>query len=684
MELPGKQMVKPVSAGVEGSLRQAAYPWMALGSVGDTLMDIGEKGMKLVVEAKRSDTRRRANEMELDLSRLHADYENQMLRNPDPTTWMDGYKGMVEKVRGKYISEKLAPEEQEILGTRFAEWEARTSIGVARSAALAIFQKDKLAAANLIEEGERTGNDHLRMQGLATVRELLGPEEAEKQMRESNRRVDRTRLETEVQQRPAEIQKMIDDGTLLENYPGLHQDDQTWARDAARTRSRVIDGDILDKYANLVASKVLRTPDDVLQKFPDVEPRLLEKMVLDIQKRNNAELMNDPANQQEVIGEITSRLSVYKMPADGSHDYMLDELTLKAYELPEGPLRTNALERIRNKRQGLETKVKTRGDAAQRALDTHFESLSQALPKAGKFKVDVKMRDGLFKDIKKLQLAGFSESQAKIIRDLYKEDPAKAQKKVQELWKVRKEGNVLLDPFDAKLMDAFRTEKPYMDWEDPETEDRRIQAELEHNLKIGKAKMQLDEWLSMNPEPTEEKLREKVLELAGEGVEDDLQREIDLLEEENAIPEPDMSSLGLPPGSDLVGLIKHFETFKEDAYEDNGTWSIGYGTPGRPGQKISHDEAVSAMMNQINSARAKVRKEAARIGIEFTQNEEDALTSFTYNTKPGNLEQLLANGTRTKQEIAQMMLFYRNASGRRLKGLERRRRAEQAMFLGKL
>jgi GH24 family phage-related lysozyme (muramidase) len=57
----------------------------------------------------------------------------------------------------------------------------------------------------------------------------------------------------------------------------------------------------------------------------------------------------------------------------------------------------------------------------------------------------------------------------------------------------------------------------------------------------------------------------------------------------------------------------------------------------------------------------------------------DALTSFDYNT--GSIRKLLANGTRTKAEIAEKMLLYIKADGERLTGLERRRAAERHIFL---
>jgi GH24 family phage-related lysozyme (muramidase) len=65
--------------------------------------------------------------------------------------------------------------------------------------------------------------------------------------------------------------------------------------------------------------------------------------------------------------------------------------------------------------------------------------------------------------------------------------------------------------------------------------------------------------------------------------------------------------------------------------------------------------------------------------MTFSPHQLDALTSFDYNT--GGIKKLLANGTRSKAEIAEKMLLYVKADGNRLKGLVRRRAAERHLFL---
>lgn len=63
----------------------------------------------------------------------------------------------------------------------------------------------------------------------------------------------------------------------------------------------------------------------------------------------------------------------------------------------------------------------------------------------------------------------------------------------------------------------------------------------------------------------------------------------------------------------------------------------------------------------------------------WNQNEIDALVSFAYNI--GSIDQLTANGSRSRATIAAKMLEYVKAGGVTYNGLVRRRKAERELFL---
>ena len=140
-----------------------------------------------------------------------------------------------------------------------------------------------------------------------------------------------------------------------------------------------------------------------------------------------------------------------------------------------------------------------------------------------------------------------------------------------------------------------------------------------------------------------------------------------------------------------IDLIKEFEGCKLEAYKcPAGVWTIGYGTTDtdyaitktkiKAGLKISKQKAETWLRQSVNKKYCpKVNKYNNK--YHWTQNEFDAMVSFAYNL--GSIDQLTANGKRTKKDIAQKMLLYNKAKGKVLPGLTRRRKAEQKLFLSK-
>lgn len=136
-------------------------------------------------------------------------------------------------------------------------------------------------------------------------------------------------------------------------------------------------------------------------------------------------------------------------------------------------------------------------------------------------------------------------------------------------------------------------------------------------------------------------------------------------------------------------LIKEFEGLHLTAYQDEvGVWTIGYGitnsdksitkTTIKKGLKITKEKAeewIEAVLNKLYAP--KIMKYDVR--YNWNQNEFDALISFAYNI--GSIDQLTANGSRSKSVISNKLLEYNKAGGKVYTGLTRRRKAERDLFL---
>lgn len=134
-----------------------------------------------------------------------------------------------------------------------------------------------------------------------------------------------------------------------------------------------------------------------------------------------------------------------------------------------------------------------------------------------------------------------------------------------------------------------------------------------------------------------------------------------------------------------IDLIKNFEGFRAMSYKALPTekyYTIGYGHYGpdvRFTQCVTKKEAEDMLKADIVRFENAVNKWDGK--YHFTQNEFDALVSFTYNLGEGCLNQVTADGTRTKAQIADKMLLYYNAGGKKIEGLVLRRKMERDLFL---
>lgn len=131
-----------------------------------------------------------------------------------------------------------------------------------------------------------------------------------------------------------------------------------------------------------------------------------------------------------------------------------------------------------------------------------------------------------------------------------------------------------------------------------------------------------------------------------------------------------------------IELIISFEGFCPNAtkcLKSEKYYTIGFGHYGKDVKEndtITKSKAVDLLKSDLEKFEKKVNKYSS---YNFTQNEYDALVSFCYNV--GNIDQLTAKGTRSKKEIADKMLLYCKSGGKVIRGLQKRREKERALFL---
>lgn len=132
-------------------------------------------------------------------------------------------------------------------------------------------------------------------------------------------------------------------------------------------------------------------------------------------------------------------------------------------------------------------------------------------------------------------------------------------------------------------------------------------------------------------------------------------------------------------------LIKRFEGFSATVYKDAaGKPTIGYGHLIRPGERftrLTRAQATELLRRDVTIAEKAVRR---HVRVRLTQNQFDALVSFTFNLGEGQfrrstlLKRVKAkNHARVPMELTKWV----HAGGRPLLGLARRRVAEARLYV---
>lgn len=135
-----------------------------------------------------------------------------------------------------------------------------------------------------------------------------------------------------------------------------------------------------------------------------------------------------------------------------------------------------------------------------------------------------------------------------------------------------------------------------------------------------------------------------------------------------------------------IDLIKKFEGCKLYAYRDSvGVATIGYGhiKGVKMGMSITQQQAETFLKDDIKPVETFLNG----MGINYTQGQFDALTSWIFNLGQGNFKSSTMYkyivARKSDLEITDQMVKWHNAGGKSLIGLKKRRCDEANMFLGK-
>ena len=135
-----------------------------------------------------------------------------------------------------------------------------------------------------------------------------------------------------------------------------------------------------------------------------------------------------------------------------------------------------------------------------------------------------------------------------------------------------------------------------------------------------------------------------------------------------------------------LALIKKFEGCELKAYHcAAGVPTIGYGSTHGVSMdmEITQEEADELLMEDV----AKFEEAVTRaVKVPLSQNQYDAIVSWTFNLGPSNLNASTMLKVLNKgdyEDVPAQIKRWNKASGQVLEGLTRRREAEALLFEGK-
>ena len=494
----------------------------AIVAAGNALQNIGQTGMQIMGQVRRikeqgeisafmTNLDEEASQFSLELATRH-DTENW------PKDWQEKTTDMRERARGLGLS----PEAMAKLDLDLNEWTTKRSIHFETQAATKALGMARAQLATSWDYYSARGDEEGMTRTMEQARSILDPAEMQKLEIERAKALATRDITLQIERDPqAVLDATEDQQAFLRNNPGATLGIVERARDEARTRLRRLTGEQTDAALDAIADGKVTDPADLAARFPNMRPMVRERLtdyMRDRQTTQRKAQLADPAYQARVFGEVSRRLSDYS-PEIGDVDEALVEMKTLLYDLPESPMKTELLARMREKQTGATAAVTDRRTLALEALDTAAKSgRFGTVPPVEKVATRDAIRDGFLKDRAKLLRLGFDDDQASDIIEAAKKDIGEGQRQFSTLWKDRPMGAAKAAPEEIEAADAIRLGKPYTPWDSQESVAAAQAAQAAVDQRLGEAKVKFTNWLAANPSADSKAIDAKLIELGGEAV----------------------------------------------------------------------------------------------------------------------------------------------------------------------
>jgi len=422
---PGFEAVKPVDVGARGSMRDVARPWDAVAKAGEVLSQTGDRSMKLAFQQKEAQAKRTAAEMELAFDKMHADYKQEIISNPNMSAdeANAGWEKLSEGFIRDYAGGNRSQLEQDIYGTRARQLTQRAGLGIQEDALIKDMQLAKQSMLNMVMRGEQTGNRDMVNNALDGLSSYLPVESIEKIRIETDHRLNRADLMNGIKEDPVGSGFYL--GSLEDfkrNYPGYSDDDYYDALETQRVAKGKMYSDGLDLLENKLALDPSYSEEKLRSDFKYFEPAALEDMVAKYSKfkgERHAANIADLSYQRREASKMASIIQNWK-PKTTGYDPVRTELTMAIrHKFPENSdFKKDLISAIEDKKKRT---AQTEQDIAELHLNNHLRQRDQQQQyrTLAKQSLGQALMDGILTGGDFLERAGFDYPEARDIRAKY-------------------------------------------------------------------------------------------------------------------------------------------------------------------------------------------------------------------------------------------------------------------------
>jgi hypothetical protein len=523
-EIPDLQSVAVRMPQMSGAAPQAR----ALGELGQAIAGAGEAFAAHAEKIDRVDQTAKESTFRNKLREDYANFNLELDKEQDPAArikktqdWLTTYKGTLDAT-------DLSPETRQRLGVHYDEFATTARINSAQDAARLSVQRASLALNNEMESATQAG-DHAGFQDALNRAQSSGILLPEKRALLEENFAKTVRHNESLAEIAHDPNAWMEANPSDKPAPGYDMGSWSNLQAHAKQQLRAVTYDVTGKIQDGIVSGNITTPEQIDQLTPELRPAARAELKTALWQQLSAAdktARATPEYQAQTVGKVSALLADYT-PTSDSFDSDFVKIDSLTRTLPPGAVRDELERRVKDVRDGKQTEIKTHADSAHAALDAAF--------KAGRFgkpsepedqSVSRILNSGFLNDRAKLISLGLQPAQADGVINATNpkgdKTPAAqlaAFRSLSSIWPNRDQQvpayAVTADGFTQAAAEAILNGDEKVRYQSPESIRADAIAKVDAQLKYGRAKTQLSQWLKVNPNASAPEIDDQVFKIAG-------------------------------------------------------------------------------------------------------------------------------------------------------------------------